>query len=90
MPDLNRITDLISRHPWTAVLVALALGLIAPAGLRRFARWTVVLVFWVAVLIYLLPVGALGLALYVVGIRVVPSDDELPPLSTQLWLPFDR
>jgi hypothetical protein len=51
-----------------AVLVAVALGLIAPPGLRRFARGTVVVVFSIAALIYLLPVGAVGLALDVVGI----------------------
>ena len=90
MPDLNldRVADLVSRHPWAAVLVALALGLIAPPGLRRFAQWTVVFVFWVAVLPA--AAGAGGFALYVVGIRVVPSDDDLPPLSAQLVLPFDR
>jgi hypothetical protein len=42
------------------------------------------------VLVYLVPAGVLWLALYVVGIQVVPSDDDLPPLSTQLGLPFDR
>lgn len=36
-------------------------------------------VFWVVVLIYLLPVGALGLTLQVVGIRVFPSDATRRP-----------
>jgi hypothetical protein len=53
------------------------------------AGW-VVAAFWIVVLVYLVPVGVLWFALYVVGIRVVPSDDDLPPLSTQMWLPFDR
>jgi protein-S-isoprenylcysteine O-methyltransferase Ste14 len=93
MFDLNlfdRLVYLVSRHPVLALIVAFVLGLNAPAGVRRFARWTVVFVFWLAVLIYLLPVGAVGFALYVVGIRVVPSDDDLPPASAQLWLPFER
>jgi hypothetical protein len=50
----------------------------------------VVAAFWIVVLVYLVPVGVLWFALYVVGIRVVPGDDDLPPLSTQLPLPFDR
>jgi hypothetical protein len=90
LPELfSRLAELASEHPWTFVLAALVLGLVAPSWVRRMARWGVVASFWIAVLIYLLPVGALGFALYVVGIRVVPADDDLPPLSTQLSLPFD-
>ena len=71
------------------MLVALALGLIAPRVSHDSLGARLVFVFWVVV-IYLLPVGALGLALQVVGIRVFPSDATRRPLSTQLWLPFDR
>jgi hypothetical protein len=45
--------------------------------------------FWIVVLVSLVPVGVLWFTLYVVGIRVVPADDDLPPLSRQMWLPFD-
>ena len=65
MSDLNlfhRIVDLVGSHQLLSLIGALVLGLIAPASLRRFARGTVVVAFWVAVLIYLLPVGALWLA----------------------------
>ncbi len=54
------------------------------------ARWGVVATFWIAVILYLLPVGVLWLALQIVGIHVLPDDDDLPPISSQLWLPFDR
>jgi hypothetical protein len=69
-----------------SLIAALLLGLAAPARLRRMARRGAA--FWIVVLVYLVPVGVLWLALYVVGIRVVPSDDDLPPpRSAQLWLP---
>jgi small-conductance mechanosensitive channel len=92
MPDLNldRVADLITTHPLASLIGALLLGLAAPARVRRIARWAVVATFWIVVLAYLVPVGVLWFALYVVGIRVVPGDDDLPPLSTQLPLPFDR
>jgi hypothetical protein len=92
MSDLNlfdRIVDLVARHQLLSLIGALVLGLSAPAGLRRFARGTVVVAFWVAVLIYLLPVGALWLALQVVGIHVLPEDDLPRGSSQQMWLPFD-
>src|SRR5215207_8233493 len=56
----DRIVDLVARHQLLSLIGALMLGLIAPGGLRRFARGTVVVAFWVVVLIYLLPVGALA------------------------------
>jgi uncharacterized membrane-anchored protein len=92
MPDLNlfdRLADLVTTHPLASLIGALLLGLAAPARLRRIVHWGVVAAFWIVVLVYLVPVGVLWLALYVVGIRVVPADDDLPSLSTQMWLPFD-
>ena len=78
MSDLDlfdRLTDLVTTHPVASLIAALLLGLAAPARLRRIARWGVVAAFWIIVLFYLVPVGVSWLALYVVGIRVVPSDD---------------
>jgi hypothetical protein len=61
-----------------AVLVAVALGLIAPPGLRRFARGTVVVVFSIAALIYLLPGAPSGWRSTSSAFGVVASDDDLP------------
>ena len=46
--DLNlfdRLVDLISRHQVLSLIAAFVLGLNAPAGVRRFARWAVLFVF---------------------------------------------
>ena len=74
----DRLVDLISRHQVLSLIAAFVLGLNAPAGVRRFARWAVLFVFWVGVLIWMLPVGALALALYVVGIPCGPGQRQSP------------
>jgi hypothetical protein len=84
------LIEFVARHQVLSLIAAFVLGLNAPAGVRRVARWIVLFLFWVGFLIWLVPVGAVALGLYLVGISVVPRDDDLPPLSTQMWLPFDR
>jgi hypothetical protein len=56
----SRIAEVIGSYPWEFVLGVFALGLIAPAGVRRLVRGAAAVAFWMAVVVYLLPVGPSG------------------------------
>jgi hypothetical protein len=102
MDLLDRTADLVATHPLASLIAALLLGLAVPARVRRLVqrtvagilvvvKWTLIVGFWVAVTVYLLPVGVIALACHLGGIRLLPDDTGLPSdTAQQLSLPFDR
>ena len=58
---------LASQHPWASMVGALVVGLLAPRGLHRVVRWTAIGTLWAVLVVWMLPAGAVMLALGALG-----------------------
>jgi hypothetical protein len=65
--SVRRVAELMSQQPWSSLLAAVVLGLVAPLGFHRILRGVVVVVLWTALVISLVPAGVVASALAVGG-----------------------